>query len=100
MAGIDLLSERHQKQRMLERVERYVLREKAADPGRETRLQRLRLDAFREHDDRRVGDAFLQDRKIVEHRAEERRVGKERVRKCRYRWWPYNEKKKKNKKKG
>src|SRR3546814_19130426 len=27
---------------------------------------------------------------IMQHRSEERRVGKECVRKCRSRWWPYH----------
>src|SRR3546814_3146226 len=31
---------------------------------------------------------------VVEMRSDERRVGKECVRKCRSRWWPYNYKKK------
>src|SRR3546814_17849365 len=33
----------------------------------------------------------------IEDRSEERRVGKERVRTCRERWWRYHEKKKKQK---
>src|SRR3546814_20353380 len=34
---------------------------------------------------------------IAQRRSEERRVGKEGVSTCRSRWWPYHEKKNKNK---
>src|SRR3546814_19096170 len=34
-------------------------------------------------------------RDVDSGRSEERRVGKECVSRCRYRWWPYHEKKKK-----
>src|SRR3546814_20013146 len=36
----------------------------------------------------------VQERGMRGQRSEERRVGKECVSTCRYRWWPYNSKKK------
>src|SRR3546814_15825272 len=47
------------------------------------------------------GDAHQrnrQDETDNENRSEERRVGKECVSTCRYRWWPYHENKKKTRK--
>src|SRR3546814_15311302 len=64
--------------RLAQRVERGVIA--FGDIAALRRVDRRRLD-------QRAGE-FVNERAMAVERSEERRGGKERVRTCRFRWWP------------
>src|SRR3546814_16567896 len=70
-----------------------VLRAMAVELPRQP-VPRLHLDALGDEAGRCVYDAPGTPRAVCVLRSEERRAGKECVRKCRYRWAPYHYNKK------